>query len=188
MSPADLIRASGVSRDLVYKYVDGKVGNPRGDVLERLARAIDLTPSELRYGVRETVSTQKIPLLNMSKLGKLSKPIDVLSVWDGVSSVIVAGTLGEGAFSVVLDDEACAPDFPAGSIIVCDPSAVVSPGKYVIAVVQGVGAVMRRYRKRDASSVEFWLISDNPDFPDIHVTKASTATVLGRAVKHIRDI
>lgn len=188
MTPADLARVTGLNRDAVYKYFQGKVPNPRGDTLARIASAIGMQEPELRYGVTETVSSQKIPLIAMNKLGTIEDTSQLKTVWDGVS-VFVAGDLSEGSFAVSLVDDACAPDFPRGSIIVCDPSEAPSPGRYVVAIVDGLGAVVRRYRKRDAGAPGYWLIADNPDFPDIHVAgETETARILGRAVKHIRDI
>lgn len=187
MTPADLVRASGVSRDLIYKYVDGKVAHPRGDILDRIARSIGISEAELRYGIQTTISTRRIPLLTMNKLGTIRDISEISNIWDGVS-VIVAGELGDGAFAVTLSDEACAPDFPSGSVIVCDPEQSATPGRYVVAIVSGVGAVVRRFRQREAGKGDFWLIADNPDFPDIHATSPGAVVILGRAVKHIRDI
>jgi SOS-response transcriptional repressor LexA len=184
---ADLIRASGVSRDLVYKYIDGKVDNPRGDALEKIAAAIGMSVAELRFGATAPISARRIPLLTMNKIGTISELSGVSSAWDGVSTVFASGVSKE-AFAVTLEDSACGPDFPAGSVVIVDPTSPPAPGRYVVALVPKIGAVMRRYRQRGSSNAEYWLVADNPDFPDIHVTCAQDAIILGRAVQHIREI
>jgi transcriptional regulator with XRE-family HTH domain len=50
LSVQDIERASGVPLKTVYSLLAGDVANPRGDVMERLARAVGTTERFLRYG------------------------------------------------------------------------------------------------------------------------------------------
>ena len=49
-SKTELARRSGVNYDSLNKYLDGKVAQPRGDVMHRLARALDVDTTWLRDG------------------------------------------------------------------------------------------------------------------------------------------
>lgn len=50
MSVTDLASASGIGRESVQKYCDGKVVNPRGDRLKRLCHVLGISEQYLRYG------------------------------------------------------------------------------------------------------------------------------------------
>lgn len=63
LSKAELHRRSGVSYDNINKYLRGEVENPRGDALDRLARAVGTTVVYLRDGLtdRKPLSTDAVP-------------------------------------------------------------------------------------------------------------------------------
>jgi transcriptional regulator with XRE-family HTH domain len=50
LSPEDLAKRSGVGRQTVYAYLAGRVENPRGDTMKRLAKAVETTAQWLREG------------------------------------------------------------------------------------------------------------------------------------------
>ena len=47
---AEFSRRSGVEANNLYKYLDGVIRNPRGDILEKLAGTLGISPVYLRYG------------------------------------------------------------------------------------------------------------------------------------------
>lgn len=61
---AELARRSRVSYDNVNKYLRGQVQQPRGDAMERIAKALNLDPLYLMTGVRPgpAVSEAAIPI------------------------------------------------------------------------------------------------------------------------------
>lgn len=63
LSIAELSRRSDVPYDSVNKYLRGDVDNPRGNTLEKLARALGTTKIYLQTGLtdRKPVSSQAIP-------------------------------------------------------------------------------------------------------------------------------
>lgn len=53
MKVPDVARASGINQTNIYKYLEGKVEQPRGDTVERLAKAVKRPALWLRTGVTE---------------------------------------------------------------------------------------------------------------------------------------
>ena len=70
---AELSRRSGVQYDSLSKYLDGKVEQPRGDNLLKLAKALAVDLTWLRDGTRSLSKNGLInkPLINDSKLTQL---------------------------------------------------------------------------------------------------------------------
>lgn len=189
---AQLARRSGANSDTIHKWLQGRVVNPRVEDLEKVLNTLDKTKLELFYGVSVPSLTQlkEIPLINLSELGSLKRGEPAQKAWDGVSKVKVGVDVSAQALGVVLDDEACAPEFHAHDVIVIEPDKSLVPGKYVIAVIEGVQkAVFRRYRPSGlAPDAPFKLIATNPDYPEIEVNDQNPGFVVARATKLIRDI
>ncbi|MEW5422685.1 S24 family peptidase [Amorphus sp. 3PC139-8] len=65
---AELSRRSGEPAPKVYKYLEGKVKQPRGQTLENIAAAVGLTELELLYGRDEMLN--KVPLIGYAGAGE----------------------------------------------------------------------------------------------------------------------
>lgn len=192
LSVEEVARRARVPAKSLYGYLKGDVDNPRGDIVKRLAHAVGLTEQALRYGdiPSNVVSLKKIPLLEMNKLGTLTASDDPLSVWDGVTNVSVPADIPDGSYGVTLVDESGGEDFKAGEIVICNPGADVTPGRYVIAVLTDEKqALFAQYRPAaHRNKKHFFLKQPSEHYPEIEVGKQVKGFVLARAIKHIRNI
>jgi transcriptional regulator with XRE-family HTH domain len=59
---AELSRRSAVEYDNVTKYIAGKVAQPRGDVLAKLAKALGIDPLWLEKGIDKDSPSRMVPL------------------------------------------------------------------------------------------------------------------------------
>lgn len=190
MSAADLARASGIPAKLMYKYLEGKVDNPRGDALKRMADALGTSEQFLRFEVT-TVELKRIPLLSLKDIGRIKKGQPPIDAWDGVTYVAVPKDVSNQAFGVAIaGDESNSPEIGPNDIVVCEPEAPRLPGKYVLAVFERVGrAVIGRYKPaRMGDADNFQILHDNSHYPTDEVDKRNPGFVVARATKHIRDI
>lgn len=58
LSRKELAEKAGTSYDNISKYETGKIRTPREDLLNEIARVLDVTPIFLRYGVKPTEPDQ----------------------------------------------------------------------------------------------------------------------------------
>ena len=63
-----LAEVSGVPKDSVYKYLDGKVEHPRGGNVDRLAEALAVSPLWLREGIGPEFT--KLPIVGYVSAGE----------------------------------------------------------------------------------------------------------------------
>lgn len=89
---AELSRRSGVDRDSVYKYLSGKVKQPRGETLDDLARALGVAPLWLRAGVGPQRS--RLQVVGYVGAGELFIPFDDYPDGAGLSEIDL--DFGEG--------------------------------------------------------------------------------------------
>lgn len=189
---ADVAQRAGIPDKTLYGYLKGATDNPRGDIVKRLAEAVNLTEAQLRLGeVPNSVSQPKwIPVLDMKKLRMLKANEAPISRWDQSSRMPVTSGLSDGCFVVELIDNACAPEYRKGDQVICDPTANIEPGDYVIAVLtEDSTAHFAQYRPiSHRKSSRFELVHTNKNYPSIEVGGSIKGFVLGRAIKHIRDM
>lgn len=175
---AEYARRAGISVDSVHKYLDGKVAQPRGNAMARLAAPFGKTEIQLRYGLDNTSGEAQIPLLTANEIGTLD-PATRFVAREGRSVSVLSNNVGPNWFGVVVPDNACAPKIVKGAIAYCDPDVIVAPGDYVIARVPGVSiGVCRRYRKTGGRDpTRFELHPENDDFPVYESTPEAPISV-----------
>lgn len=196
ITPSELARRAGLPPTVVYKYLDGKVENPRADKLRRLARAVGVSEAVLRYGdvPVKTEPLRQLPLLSLASLATLGRGEDAITRWDQVSTVPVPRVqVGARAFAITIEDNSCAPEFSPerGSIVVVDPDVTPEPGSWVVAVVKSArAAIFRRLRPLGVSQEKgFRLSPTNPDYAAVDApADTDDVFVLGRAVLHINRL
>lgn len=102
----------------------------------------------------------------------------------------VPAELAENTFSFRVYDDACAPKFEVGDIVICEEVRTATPGKFVIAKVNGFPeGLLRRYRPLNAvDNSRFALIATNEDFPPIEVDTSHPGFIVGQVLKVIKDV
>lgn len=148
-SMAELYRRSGVPYDSINKYLHGNIEQPRGDTIERLAKALDRDPLWLRDGIEpgqpanatigQKVETAyglpKIPLyghavggtdgefvLNGNKLDDIIAPPSISGI--------------HGAYAVTVAGDSMEPRYEDGETVFVDPKKRVMRGDYVVVQIQ----------------------------------------------------
>ncbi|MDO4683997.1 MAG: LexA family transcriptional regulator [Lautropia sp.] len=93
------------------------------------------------------------------------------------------------AFAIESTDSAVHQEFPSGDHLIVDPDVPPRPGVFVLAIVDGFGAVIRRYRLRSIAangpSASFDLAPSDENYPI--VSSADTPiSIVGPVVEHRR--
>ncbi|WP_139247701.1 hypothetical protein [Hyphomicrobium sp. CS1GBMeth3] len=196
----ELARAAGVNEETVYKWLQGKVKNPRNpEDLDRFLQVINRKRIELFFDASAVgePSIREVPLLLLKNLKGLERSQDIRARWDGGSVAQVPVTVSSDAVAIRLDNEDGIlgrpegdTEFHVGDIIVVEPQKPPVPGSYVFAVVENIKSVIFGSFKpsRLGATDDFSIRVPNPDFPDVEISEANPGFVLGRATKLIRDL
>lgn len=177
-SKARLARDAGLSYDSVLKYLDGKVDQPRGDNLERLAKALDTTALWLEHGVENpTLTTVKerqgridpIPVSGFVKAGIWQ------DVREGGPADMFVPTIGGYPVSFqkafIVDGESLNKIARPGDVLICldliQSGVWIEENDLVILELRKHGGEFvdrsaKRVKKTKAG-FELWPESDHPD-------------------------
>lgn len=186
-SAAELSRRSGVPEHSIYKYLKGRTDAPRGDVLEKVASALGVSPVFLEYGQRATDATsttlalRRVPVLLLSDVYSLGWRLAVRR--GSENRIAVPNHVGPDAFGIMVEDLAL-DKIPVGSVVIIDPDQPAQPGKYVAANAHAVKAtVIRRFRSLVAGETRHGeLLAEHPDFAPIKILAPEDGEIIGRVV------
>lgn len=195
-SKRELHRRSGVPYDSVVKYLKGDVDNPRGDILEKLAKAIGVSPLWLRYGADEEAGMPKsqnagrVPLVTVGELSAMGLDTACEAAISAGRTTPAVGSTNARAFALAIEDHSNSPALNVGDSVFCDPGIAPMPGSLVLIRV-GQKVMVRRYRIKsltaDGSSVvEF--TADNPNHPTILSTSSNPVDIIAVATHRVHPL
>lgn len=119
----ELARRSGVSKELVRKYASGAVENPRGDILSKMAKALNVTVVYLQHGVQ--LKKMSIPVIGYVGAGERFFP-ETLS---GPPLEIQAEDLD--LFAVTVRGNSGQPVYKNGEVVVCSRAAGANESRFL---------------------------------------------------------
>lgn len=165
-SRAELSRRSGISDQRLYKWLQGVVAQPRGDVLFRLAGALGVHHYWLMTGRGPRVAT--VPLVGFVSAGEEFYPIDDLAQGAGLEDVPLSLDVAD-PIAIRVRGASMSPVYRNGDDLFCSrlrgENLDDAVGRdCVVQCKDGAGYVKQLRRERDGS---FVLRSYNPAYPDI---------------------
>jgi transcriptional regulator with XRE-family HTH domain len=186
----ELARRAGLDKDRLYKWLRGGVDHPRGDVLERLAKAVGWTEHFLLYGVELDQSDDRLPFYSWGEL----KMLDVVrrNSAEAVGMLKPNNDVGPDAFYTTAPDNSNAPGIMTGDRLLCDPAKPAAPGVFVIAKVVGhADPILARYKVKKTKGgkpIAVDLVPDNDKFETVEVRRMADMQILGRVVYRTHPI
>jgi transcriptional regulator with XRE-family HTH domain len=115
-SQRELSRRAGVDEQKVYKYLQGKVDNPRGDTLLRLSDSLGVTEAWLRFGVGPAVV--QIPVVGRVAAGESFLPFDDSPLGSGYEEIEF--TLDDAdPIAIEVRGESMLPVYRPGDYLLC---------------------------------------------------------------------
>lgn len=181
-SQRELARRAGVDEQKVYKYLQGKVDQPRGDTLLRLADCLGVTESWLRYEVGPAVVN--IPVVGRVAAGESFLPFDDNPLGAGYDEVEF--TLDDAdPIAIEVRGESMLPVYRPGDYLLCSrrrgADVIQCLNKdCVVKTDQGEGYVKRLIS--GSTSETFTLVSYNaPAIEDVGLLWAAPIIWVKRA-------
>ncbi len=190
LSQAELARQLGVSRATVSGWEKGSYAPDRTKSL-KLAQLLKLNvgsidPRQLNAvsELDSNITGVRIPVAAWEDLHKPESQMrNVPVIYGDVEST-------RDVIALVVRDDAMAPEFGIGDIILVDRSALPTPDDLVIAEVAGA-RVLRRYHLRGRDShgaTAFDLLATNLDYPTLSVNSRNPGSVLAVVFEHRRKL
>lgn len=144
-SQRELARRADIDEQKVYKYLQGKVDQPRGDTMLRLADCLGVTESWLRFNVGPAVV--RIPVVGRVSNGESFLPVDGNPT--NASNEVVDFSLDDAdPIAIEVRGESMLPVYRPGDYLLCSRKRGVEIGQClnrdcVVKTDQGEGFVKK---------------------------------------------
>jgi SOS-response transcriptional repressor LexA len=190
MSQQQLADEVGVSRAEIGQWESGITGPTRRNA-PKLAKALQLELSALSHFLAQPVSE-----VDTSSEGR---HVPVMGWADFINNARVSGTtpriwvgseVPNDAVALRVPDDALAPEYNPGDVIIVSRAETPNKGDAVVAYLDGRG-LLRKYepRGRDRTGTfVFDLLSTSPDWPTITCNSHNPGNILAVVVGHWRAV
>ncbi len=173
----------GLSRQTLSRYENGVIANIPHENIERLAEALQTTPSAL-MGWRAEISsyqpTQRIPILGRISAGL---PLYAEEQIEGSVFTELHGDTEYFALRVSGDSMDAAHIFD-GNILIVRKQDFVENGEIAVVMIDNEDATVKRFY-RHGETVTLMPQSTNPaHLPQIYDIKQTTVRVIGKVIKN----
>ncbi len=200
LTPTTLAQETGAKQSTIYRIINGEVHDPRAKTLQPLASYFkiklrdffekDLTvDSGDTHMVTVAIGDRKVPVINYLQAYTLSSNKEKSQLEKPMRFILTNLALSGAAFAVPITDNAMAPEYRPGDIVVVDPDIKPNPGDCVIASCKSqTEAIMRKYRVRTVqpnAEPVIELIPHNEDYARFS-SEYDTIVINGTIVEHRR--
>lgn len=185
---AKLADQVGLSRQTLSRYENGIIANIPHENIERLAKALDTTPSEL-MGWRAEISAYQ-PSRRIPILGRISAGLPLYaeeqvegSVFTDLTGIALNGGTEYFALRVKGDSMDAAHIFDS-NILIVRKQEMVENGEIAVVMIDDNDATVKRFYQH-GQTVTLMPQSTNPvHLPQIYDTTKTRVRVIGKVIKN----
>lgn len=184
LKPVDLINRSGLSKDNVHKYLDGKVKQPRGQTLEVLAEALGMEPLWLKEGVGPELAGY--PVVGYVGAGESFHPVDDSEKGAGIDFVELDLDAADPV-AIQVRGTSMIPVYRDRDVLFCSRQQGLDIPNCIgldCVVMTDEGAGYLKVLKRGSREGHYTLESYNRAYPDIEDVRLQWAAPV-RVVKRV---
>lgn len=192
LSENELGRRSGVPQPTIHRILNGDSSTPRKTTVEKLARALGVTPEWLLFGGAQGnvlpafpphKEAKKYPVISWIAAGAWSQSADVCQPDSGSEMLASDVYVGENGYWLEVQGDSMTPaqgnGFTPGMRVLVQPEGFdLVSGKYYIALLGSTGETTLKQYVRDSGIG--YLKPLNPDFKMIVID--SDVQIIGRVV------
>jgi SOS-response transcriptional repressor LexA len=191
--------AGGLKQPRVNNWEQG-IRTPGPEEIKQLAKVLEVSPAFLMcltdrkqpHPLDKNYVGALIPLLNPEHLDDPQHWIQIIKEgeYDGEITFIpitieLAKTLGDHAFALKMEDESMEPELRLNDVLIVKPDAVPKPGNIIVVKSDdNPDVIMRRYKQLSISksSLQFELLANNKNWPDIQSHELVGCKILGTVI------
>lgn len=179
----------GVKKAAIYKYENGLVVNLKRDIIEKLANALEVSPSYLMCLDESKNASQGFqPIPNMKKIprvGRIACGTPILAE-ENVEEYDSVPEHWKADFTLICVGDSMAPKIQSGDLVAIRQQETVENGQVAAVLIDNEATLKRVYIYPD----KLILRPENPEYEPIVILNGESTTIRieGRAVGFCRGL
>ncbi len=176
MSISEISRKSNISRQAIYKIINGQVSTITSDTLNTLCQTIKQSPETLYSSDETKHQNNKIPVLGTIPAGIPIEAIQEVLDYEEISDEMARR--GE-YFALKVKGDSMSPIINDGDVVIIKKQDDAESGKICVVMINGFDATLKEIKKEPNG---IWVLPKNP-YSDFKASFFSNEEVINTPVR-----
>ena len=184
MSADKLAELINKNRATIYRYEKNEIENMPYDVIEPLAKVLNVSPAYLMGWEDQAISLDSLPVKQIPVVSQISAGLPIYSEENLIDYTYIATknlNVDKELFGLKVSGDSMDKEFKDGEVVIVEKDSVVENGQIGVVQINGYNATVKRVRYNNDQLILLPESNNNEHLPQIY-NDADDVKIIGRVV------
>ena len=184
MSAEKLAELINKNRATIYRYEKNEIENMPYDVIEPLAKVLNVSPAYLMGWEDQATSLDSLPVKQIPVVSQISAGLPIYSEENLIDYTYIATknlSADKELFGLKVSGDSMDKEFKDGEVVVVEKDSVVENGQIGVVMINGYNATVKRVRYNDDQLILLPESNNNEHLPQVY-NDTDDVKIIGRVV------
>lgn len=184
MSADKLAELINKNRATIYRYEKNEIENMPYDVIEPLAKVLNVSPAYLMGWEERSAPLDSLPIKKIPVVSQISAGLPIYSEENLIDYTYIATknlSADKELFGLKVSGDSMDKEFKDGEVVIVEKDSVVENGQIGVVQINGYNATVKRVRYNDDQLILLPESNNNEHLPQIY-NDADDVKIIGRVV------
>ncbi|MFV5908599.1 LexA family protein [Staphylococcus arlettae] len=184
MSADKLAELINKNRATIYRYEKNEIENMPYDVIEPLAKVLNVSPAYLMGWEDQATSLDSLPVKQIPVVSQISAGLPIYSEENLIDYTYIATknlNVDKELFGLKVSGDSMDKEFKDGEVVIVEKDSVVENGQIGVVQINGYNATVKRVRYNDDQLILLPESNNNEHLPQVY-NSSDDVKIIGRVV------
>ncbi len=184
MSADKLAELINKNRATIYRYEKNEIENMPYDVIEPLAKVLNVSPAYLMGWEDQATSLDSLPVKQIPVVSQISAGLPIYSEENLIDYTYIATknlNVDKELFGLKVSGDSMDKEFKDGEVVIVEKDSVVENGQIGVVQINGYNATVKRVRYKDDQLILLPESNNNEHLPQVY-NSSDDVKIIGRVV------
>ena len=184
MSADKLAELINKNRATIYRYEKNEIENMPYDVIEPLAKVLNVSPAYLMGWEDRANSLDSLPVKQIPVVSQISAGLPIYSEENLIDYTYIATknlNVDKELFGLKVSGDSMDKEFKDGEVVIVEKDSVVENGQIGVVQINGYNATVKRVRYNDDQLILLPESNNNEHLPQVY-NSSDDVKIIGRVV------
>ncbi|WP_436964349.1 LexA family protein [Staphylococcus xylosus] len=184
MSADKLAELINKNRATIYRYEKNEIENMPYDVIEPLAKVLNVSPAYLMGWEDQATSLDSLPVKQIPVVSQISAGLPIYSEENLIDYTYIATknlSADKELFGLKVSGDSMDKEFKDGEVVIVEKDSVVENGQIGVVMINGYNATVKRVRYNDDQLILLPESNNNEHLPQVY-NDTDDVKIIGRVV------
>ena len=184
MSADKLAELINKNRATIYRYEKNEIENMPYDVIEPLAKVLNVSPAYLMGWEDQATSLDSLPVKQIPVVSQISAGLPIYSEENLIDYTYIATknlNVDKELFGLKVSGDSMDKEFKDGEVVIVEKDSVVENGQIGVVQINGYNATVKRVRYNNDQLILLPESNNNEHLPQVY-NSSDDVKIIGRVV------